>query len=671
MLKFFSRMEKTRNFLLLLFALVMVLSLIVAGSLMRDNDSVSTSTGSTETAATVGGEKITVGEVAQLKQGQAGRSPSKFLVNYRLIPQRITRIEANRLGLRATDAEVAAEIRKQLKSEDGTVIDQKRYEENMTRQYGSVAAFEQTIRDALSEQKLEAFLTSGVSVAEEEVLRDFQRKNTKFDVNYVSVGVAELAQSMKPTDAQLQEYFEKNKASYRINVPQKKIRYIFLNTAKVGEKIPLTDEELRAEYEKIPANLKMKGVEAQQIVLRVPKPEFKAQTLEKANQIIERAKKDGGTITEEAFTELVRGYSEDAASRAVGGKLPQLVRDNPNLANNPNATLPPQQGVLRMKEGEVSDPIESGTNYIIYRRGKEIPKTFEDAKPELEISLRNRKAYSVNAELAQKVVEDLKQTKDAQVTAAKFAGEANMTVAEMVKETPFVKPGDTIENIGASPQFEEGIKNLENPNDVGGRTPIQNGFAIPMLVERRDPRDATFDEVRAQVTETVKIEQARAQFEEIAKQIATGATSAADLNTAAAAKGLKAQEQKSFILGSPLGQGPSASTSEALEDAVYALKPGEVTKTPIKIGDNWVIVGVTKREDASMDEFAKQRDQLMQTMIQQKRGTIYSDYISAIRQKMEQSGDIKIYTAALEKLDAETQDTAPQMPQFPGFPQQQ
>jgi len=103
MLKFFSRMEKTRNFLLLLFAVVMVLSLIVAGSLMGDNPSLSTATGSTEAAAKVGSEKVTVGEIAALKQGRAGSLPSKYLVNS-LIGQRIIRIEANRLGLRATDA---------------------------------------------------------------------------------------------------------------------------------------------------------------------------------------------------------------------------------------------------------------------------------------------------------------------------------------------------------------------------------------------------------------------------------------------------------------------------------------------------------------------------------------------------------------------------------------
>ncbi len=667
MLKFFSRMEKTRNAVLLVFGILMVVSLIGWGitSVVSNNDGRTTNlAGSNEAAAKVGGEKVTVGEIAQQKQGRGSSLPSKYLIN-QFISQRIIRVEADRLGLRASDAEVAAEIRKGLKSEDGTVIDQKRYEENIARDYGSISAYEQMVRDQLSGQKLQAFLTAGVTASEEEVLKDYQRKNTKFDVNYVAVSVADLAATLKPTDEELQQYFEKNKANYYINVPQKKVRYIFLNTAKVGEKLPLSDEELRAEYDKIPTDKKTKGVEAQQIVLRVPKPEFKAQTLEKANQIVQTAKKDGATVTEESFTNLVRGYSEDAATKAAGGKLPALVRDNPNLKNNPNSVLPPQQTVLGMKEGEVSEPVESGNAYYIFRRGKEVPKTFEDAKPELEVSLRNRKAYSITAELAQKVVDDLKQTKDAQATAAKFAAQANMSTAEMVKETPFVKPGDNIENIGVSPQFEEGIKNLENPNDVGERTPIQNGFAIPLLVEQKPPRDATFDEVKAQVAETVKLEQARGKVEEIARQIASGAGSAADLGAAATAKGLKSQEQKGYIVGSPLGQGPSASTTEALEDAVYALKANEVTKTPLKVGDNWYVVGVTKREDANMDDYAKQRDELIQTMVQQKRGAVFGDYLAEVRQKMEKSGDIKIYNDVLEKIDAEMPATNPQMPQFP------
>ena len=54
----------------------------------------------------------------------------------------------------------------------------------------------------------------------------------------------------------------------------------------------------------------------------------------------------------------------------------------------------------------------------------------------------------------------------------------------MVRETAYVKPGDNVENIGTSPQFEEGIAGLENAQDVGDKIPVQNGFAIPMLVDR-------------------------------------------------------------------------------------------------------------------------------------------------------------------------------------------
>jgi peptidyl-prolyl cis-trans isomerase C len=106
------------------------------------------------------------------------------------------------------------------------------------------------------------------------------------------------------------------------------------------------------------------------------------------------------------------------------------------------------------------------------------------------------------------------------------------------------------------------------------------------------------------------------------------------------------------MLGSPLGQGPSASTNEALEDALYAMKPGDVTKTPVKMGDGFVVVGIKSREDASMDEFAKQRDQLVEQMLQQKRNAVFSDYIAATRQQYQTDGKIVLYPDAIAKLDA-------------------
>ena len=647
MLKFFSRLERTRNFVLFLFAILMAVSLIFFYAPTR-NEVKENLTRNESTVAKVGSERVTIADLAYQKENasQYGRGlPGKFLLDG-LIRERILRGEAKRLGMEATDAEVAAYIRSNFKSPDGT-FKQDDYEQRVTEQFGSVTNFEQAVRDQLSGQKLTAFISSGVSVSEDEVLNDFKRKNTKFDLSYVPVNSADLAQTLKPTDDELKSYFERNKANYHIDVPQKKIRYVFVNTSKIGEKLNISEEDLRAEYEKVPVDKKQAGVEGQQIVLRIPKAADEAQVSAKANGIVAQARaKDGGKISAEAFAELAKGQSEDPRSAANGGKLPGLVRANPN---NPSD---PYQRLLTMPTGDVTEPIKYQDKYYILRRGEAVAKTYEDAKKELEVSLKNRRAYAVAAELAQKVSDSLKQTKDLQNTAAEFAAQANMNQAEMVRETGFVKPGDEVQNVGISPQFEEGIAGLENQGDVGDKIPVKDGFAIPLLVEKREPRDAEFGEVKDKVAEAFKLEQARSRVEEIAKQIAEGASSAANLEAAAQGKGLKAQEAKSFILGSPLGQGPSATTSEALEDAIFALRVGEVTKTPVKIGDNFYVVGVKSREEASTEDFAKQRDELVQAKLTEKRGQVFSDYLAAKRADMEGKHEITIDKDALAKVDA-------------------
>lgn len=646
MLKFFKRMERTRNFVLLLFSIVMVASLILFYAPTRD---IGTDlTRNEETVAKVSGEKITVAEVARQQESmsQFGRSfPPKMMLDG-MIRSRIIRVEAARLGLTATDAEVAAQIREQFKSEDGKPFDQTLYENNVTRQFGSVTAYEQLVRDEISGQKLEAFITSGVTVSETEVLDDYKRKNTKFDLTYVPVTVTDLAQTLKPTDEELQAYFDKNKQSYYINSPQKKIRYIYLNTSKIGEKLSISDEDIKAEFDKLPEDKRIAGVQGQQIVLRVSKPEFEQQVSEKANELAAQARKDNGKISEEAFAELAKGQSEDGATAANGGKIPGLVRENPA---NPTD---PYQRLLTMQPGEVSDPIKYENRFFILRRGEAVPKTLETAKKELEVSLRNRRAYGAAAELANKVTESLKAEKDVNKVASDYASQANMSVADMVKETGFVKPGDDVKDIGVSDQFEQGIAGLKNANDVGDKIPVPNGFAVPLLVEQKPERDAELSEVKERVAEAVKLEQARAKVAEIAKQIAANAGSASGLSAAAQSSNLKTQESKAFIVGSPLGQGPTATTSEALEDAIYNLKDGEVTKTPINIGDNWFIVGVTKREEANLEDFAKQRDQLTQSMAQTKRQQVFSDYLASRQREMEGNGQIVVYKDVLAQLDA-------------------
>lgn len=650
MLRFFTRLEKTRNFVLFLFAILMVLGLVLFYTPVR-NQYQANLTHSTETAASVAGEKISVGEVVRQKENynrfmRGQTTPTKTVLDG-LISGRITRVEAERLGLTASDKEVADEIRRQYKGEgeDQKPFDQKIYEQNVIENYGNIESYEQRVRDDLSSKKLDAYLTSGVTVSEQEMLDDYQRKNTKFDVTYVPVGTADLAKTITPTDQELRDYFAANKDTYKITVPQKKIRYVFVNTSKMGEKLKVEDSELQTEYDNLTPDKKIAGVLGQEIVLRIAKPEFEGKVQEKADELVKRLKEEGTTVSEDTFAEMAKGHSENPATASNGGHLVGPVKENPAKKDDP------YQRLLKMKPGDITEPISYQGRLFILRRGEDVPKSFADARKELEVSLRNRKAYTLAAELAQKVSDSLKETKDPMKTAQVFAAQANMSAAEMVRETGYVKPGDNIENIGTSPQFESGIASLENPNDVGDKTPVKDGFAIPMLVDKKEPRDAEFEEVKAQILDVVKLDKARAQVEEIAKAIA-GSANAGALEAAAAAKGMKAKDQKNFVLGSPLGEGPTAGTNEELEDAIYSMKVGDVSPKPIKIGDNWVVVGVTKRENADTDEFAKQRSDLLEQMLSKKRSTVFGDYLAAAKQKYEKGGDIKIYKDALDKIDA-------------------
>src|SRR4051812_32533881 len=109
MLKFFNRLEKTRNFVLLIFAILMVGSLVFFYTPARNTYTANLSQ-SNEAVASVAGHKITVGELVRQKENYSRFSrgqgfPTKMVLDG-LIGSRITRVEAERLGLTASDAEV-------------------------------------------------------------------------------------------------------------------------------------------------------------------------------------------------------------------------------------------------------------------------------------------------------------------------------------------------------------------------------------------------------------------------------------------------------------------------------------------------------------------------------------------------------------------------------------
>jgi peptidyl-prolyl cis-trans isomerase D len=664
MLKQLSRLERTRSTIIIIFAILMGLSLIFFYAPRRDANTLPGT--SREAIAQVGDEEITVSDLTQRQEfyqqrfgGQINLG-QKRIVN-ELIQGRVVSQEAARLGLAPSDAELRDAIRKQFTDASGKFVGFDRYKEYAITQSGSVEQFEQQVRDELAQKKLRAFLTAGVSIPDEEVQEEFMRKNTSFDLIYVPVTADELAKKITPSDEELQKFYDEHKEEFRFDVPQKKIRYVFIEQEKVGQKMQISDKELREEYDRLTPENKQKGVRVQQIVLKVARPELDQQVLQKATELTQSIRDEKQMASEEKFAEAARGNSEDPATAKAGGWLPAPVRKDPK---KPEELV---QSALGMTPGQVGDPLKSGNAYYIFRRGDAVEKTFEEAKVELQVSLRNRQSYRVAADIASRAAAQLKESNDPQQVAQAFAAEANMSAAEMVRETPFVKPGDDVPNIGSAPQFEQAVEPLNNPNDVGDRVSIKGGFAIPLLVEKRDPRVPDFAEVKDGVAERVRRERAQAQVEQAARLLAENAGNADGLKAAAERLGLKADPVPSYKLGTPL---PSSGVSPAADEAINKLKAGEIAKTPVKVGDAWVVVGVTKRTDADLAEFAKQRDTLSETALNERRDQIFSDHIEAAQARYDREGKVKIYDDVLARLEASQPSAAPPpvVPPVSGLP---
>lgn len=669
MLKQLGRLERTRNIVIVGFAILMAVSLIVFFAPGRSANSIDPAR-NPDVIAKVGSDSITVADLARVRENYmqmfGGRINLAQLGGNRrfldgLISKLVINQEAERLGLGASDQELADRLKKQFTDASGNFIGVDKYKEAVANRYGNVEKFENEVRAEIAQEKLRAFVTASINVSDAEIEQEYKRRNSNFDVAYVALAADKLAEKIQPGDEEMRSYFDSHKTDYRYLEPQKKVRYLFIDTEKVGSKLQISDADLKAEYDGLQPQFKEAGVKVQQIVLKVARKDLDPQVEQKTKDLIAKLRGPDGKVSEEAFAEAAKGNSEDPATARNNGFLLTPFKKNPS---KPHGLL---DRTVDMQPGDMSDiPIRYGGNFYILRRGDSVPKSFAEAKPELLVSLRNRRGYGAAFQLAQKAKTRLQETKDPQKVAQEFATEANMAPAAMVRETGFIKPGDDVPDVGVNQQFEQALASLNNANDIGEPTGIKGGFAIPMLLDKKEPRIPEFDEVKTKIADAIKQQRAKEQLEQKAKDLLASATSPDALKAAGEKDGYDSGLEEGFKLGSSLGK---AGISTALDDLIYSLKPGEVSKTPIKVEDKWVVVGLKNRVDADQNGFAAQRDTLRQSMTSERQDQVFEDYIAGVQQRLKQQGKIEINQKLLTQLDESEPAAEPGFPGGLNFPQ--
>jgi peptidyl-prolyl cis-trans isomerase D len=582
-----------------------------------------------EVVAEVDGEPITSAEFIRVynTQLQAYRSSYGGAMNesllkqlgidrqilQQLIDERAALAEAERLGIRASDAEVRERIvRLPGLQENGAFIGEQRYVQllRMQRPPISPADFEKGIRQSLMLDKLRTAVTGWMTVNDAEIADEYRRRNEKVKLEIVAFTPETFREGLQATDPELATYYEGHKEEYRTG-EQRKIRFLLVDTQKVRDQVNVSPQDVEQYYN---ANLDQfstpEQVRASHILLKTEGKN--EETVRKEAEAV-LAKVRAG----EDFAELAMKYSEDEGTIVKGGDLDFFPRGR--------MVSEFDQVAFSMQPGIVSDLVRTQFGFHIIKvtdRRAPAQQTLDQVRSQITEQLKWDRAQTQVLQIASRLAAEIEQPSDLD----RVAKANGLTV----QETDFVGRGTPIAGLGSAPELIEQVLRLKE-GQVSAPVRVPQGQAIAAVVGTREPRVPPLDEVKERVREAVirqkAVEAARAK----ARDVVASLKGAADFEAAAKAVGLEVQRTPDFVTrGAAL---PGVGVSPQVEAAAFAMKPGEVTD-PIATDTAVVVAKVTERQEPNPADLESSRATLREELLNEQRTRFFTSYMNKVKERM-------------------------------------
>ena len=624
--------------LLLLICAAMVIAFVPGGL-----GSELTGTPGKGVVAKVGGNDISADDVRatarqmlQQQAPQAGAQASMLLPFFtqRAAEQLITRqaliVEAGRMGLRVTPAEVRDELQHGRYAATffpgGNFIGQQEYEDLLQRYNLTTTKFEQSVGDDILLTKLQALISSSTGVSDDQIHDEFVKQNTKVKFDYAYLKQDDLRKGLHPTDEELKAYYESHKASYANSIPEKrKVKYAVIDTAKAEAEVQVTQDDLRSYYDqhrdqyRVPEQVKVSHI---LIKTPLPGPDGKvdekgvAEAQQRATDLLKQLK--GGAKLED----LAKKYSEDPGSAKQGGSLGWIGRGQ---------TVPEFEKVaFSLPKGQTSDLVKSSYGFHIIRvddKQDAHTKSLDEVKSEIEPIIKHQKAQ----QMAQKKAEALL----AQARSQGIDGAA-ATQGVPVITSDFFSRRDSLPGLGPAPQFMDAVFSAQekSPPDVA---PASEGIVVFQLLGTKPPATPTFEEIRSRVEDEFKNERSNILLAQKVQELSDRAKSEHDLKRAAKELGAT-MKTSDWVL--PDGQVPDLGSMSGQAAVAFTMKPGDISG-PINNGGDASVLQLVEKQPPTEADFAAKRDQIRDALMQTKQQERFSLFVSNLLDEMTKSGKIK------------------------------
>ncbi len=606
--------------------------------------------------ATVSGEQITTQQVresarnmAQQQAQQYGQNANMlipFLMQQdtqraadQLIDRQALLLEAEHLGLKATPQEVRDELQHGRYAETffpgGNFIGDAEYENLLAQHNLTPMMFEDDVRKEVLLGKLEALIAGSASVSDAAIRQQFTKENTKVKFDYAILKEDDIKKGLHPTDTELKAFYNSHQRNYANSIPEKrKIKYVVVDTARLKDSVHVTQEDLQAYYNlhrdqyRVPEEAKVSH-----ILIKTPLPGPDGKVDEKG---VADAQKRAEDILQQLhngakFEDLAKKYSEDPGSAKEGGSLGWIGKGR---------TVPEFEKVaFSLPIGQISGLVKSSYGFHIIRvddRHDAHMKTLDEVKSEIEPIVQQQKAQ----ELAQKEGDDLlQQTLKNGLDAAAAAQKLTAVTSD------FFARKDTLPGVGPAPQLMDAVFTAQEKSPPQMAATSQ-GFAVFQLLGVKPPATPTFDDIRTRVEDEFKNERAQILLSQKTQELSDRAKAGHDLKKAAKELGA---EMKTSDFVAPDGQVPDIGSMGGQASVAFSMKPGDISG-PITTGENGAVLSIIDVQAPSDADFAAKRDQIRETLLQQKQQELFGLFVTNLRDQLEKSGKIKINQEELKSL---------------------
>jgi peptidyl-prolyl cis-trans isomerase D len=580
---------------------------------------------SSDTLATVSGRDISVGTFQRVYQNQLSALRSNYgdqindqmlrqlgiaqRIVQQLIDQEAMLSEADRLGIRVSDAELRERILHMPEFQrDGQFVGDQTYRAvlRMQRPPQTAAEFEEQVRRSLTIEKLQAVMTGWIRVTDAEVDQEYRKRNEKVKLDLAVFTSNQFKTGITPTDAELQAKFDASPEAYRL--PEKRrVRFLAVNTEDFRARMTVTAQEAEARYQQnLPTYQTPEQVRASHILF---KSEGKDDAAVKKLAETVLAKVKAG----EDFAKLAKQYSDDG-SKDNGGDLDYFGR---------GAMVKEFEDVaFSLKPGETSGLVKSQFGYHIIKvvdKRAANTRSFADVKGQIEDQIKFEKAQAEATKVAEEVAKEVKEPGDLDAIAKK----RSFTVGD----SGLFSRDEPLAGLGFAPAVANEAFTLAQ-GKVSGELRTGTGYAWITVVEIKPSAVPKLDEVRDKVKDDV----IRTKAVDVAKAKAATMAAAAKNNFAAAAKAAGV-DVKSTDFVTRTAALPEVGVSSVVDDAVFALKAGETT-APISTDNAVVVARVKERQDITPDEMAKARPNLRAELVNQRGSEFFGAYMNKAKDRL-------------------------------------